>query len=201
MDLSALLQAFVAILPAELPDKSMFATIVLVTRFHRPLLVWLGVVGAFALHVVVAVAAGSLLGLLPEDAVQVGVALLFAVGAVLLWRSGSTIARDEATVEHLDLDEPAVGPSAWRIVATSFGVIAVAEWGDLTQLATASLAARSGEPVATALGAWLALAAVAGIAAAFGRQLVRRIPLHRVNYVGATIFAVLSLWTVIDLLA
>ena len=63
MDLSALLQAFVAILPAELPDKSMFATIVLVTRFHRPLLVWLGVAGAFAIHVVVAVAAGSLLGL------------------------------------------------------------------------------------------------------------------------------------------
>lgn len=201
MDLSALLQAFVAILPAELPDKSMFATIVLVTRFHRPLLVWLGVVGAFAIHVVVAVAAGSLLGLLPETAVQVAVAVLFAGGAVLLWRSGSAIARDEATVEHLDLDEPAVGPSSWRVVATSFGVIAVAEWGDLTQLATASLAARSGAPVATALGAWLALAAVAGIAAAFGQELVRRIPLHRVNYVGATIFAVLSLWTVIDLLA
>ncbi len=43
-------------------------------------------------------------------------------------------------------------------VAGSFGVIALAEWGDLTQLATASLAAKSGEPVATAIGAWLALA-------------------------------------------
>ena len=68
-------------------------------------------------------------------------------------------------------------------------MIALAEWGDLTQIATASLSAKSGEPVATAIGAWLALAAVAGLAATFGQQLVRRVPLHKVNYVGAAIFA------------
>ena len=54
--------------------------------------------------------------------------------------------------------------------------------------------------MATALGAWLALASVAAIAAAFGQQLVRRVPLHRVNYVGAAIFALLSVWTLVELL-
>jgi putative Ca2+/H+ antiporter (TMEM165/GDT1 family) len=78
-------------------------------------------------------------------------------------------------------------------------VIALAEWGDLTQIATASLAAKSGEPVATAVGAWLALAAVAGLAAAFGQELVRRVPLHKVNYVGAAIFAALGIWTLVEL--
>ena len=36
------LRAFLTVFPAELPDKSMVATIVLVTRYHRPMAVWLG---------------------------------------------------------------------------------------------------------------------------------------------------------------
>ncbi len=85
MSLHAILQAFVTVFPAELPDKSMFATIVLVTRFRRPGWVWVGVVLAFAVHVVVAVAAGSL-GLLPDRLVQSIVFLLFLVGSVVLVR-------------------------------------------------------------------------------------------------------------------
>ena len=196
MSLSAVLQAFATVFPAELPDKTMFATVVLVTRFRRPLPVWVGVAAAFVLHVTVAVVAGSVLGLLPDTAVQLAIATLFAVGAVLLWRAGS---RAEAAGDEPEATEADAVP-AWRVSATAFGVIAVAEWGDLTQIATASLAARSGEPVSTALGAWLALASVAAIAAAFGQQLVRRVPLHRVNYVGAAIFALLSVWTLVELL-
>ena len=40
---------------------------------------------------------------------------------------------------------------------------------------------------------------VAAIAAAFGRQLVARVPLHKINYVGAAVFAALSLWTLGEL--
>jgi putative Ca2+/H+ antiporter (TMEM165/GDT1 family) len=46
----------------------------------------------------------------------------------------------------------------------------------------------------------LALAAVAGVAAAFGRQLVERVPIQRVNYIGAAVFAALAAWTLVDLL-
>lgn len=193
MSIHALLQAFVTVFPAELPDKSMFATIVLVTRFRRPGWVWLGVVAAFAVHVVVAVVAGSLLGLLPDVVVQVAVGALFLIGSVLLWRAGRRAA------EEPEVTEQVVRATIPATVAGSFGVIALAEWGDLTQIATASLAAASGEPVATAIGAWLALAAVAGLAAAFGQELVRRVPLHKVNYVGAAIFAALGVWTLAEL--
>lgn len=193
MSIHALLQAFITVFPAELPDKSMFATIVLVTRFRRPGWVWVGVVAAFSLHVVVAVVAGSLIGLLPDVVVQLVVGALFLVGAVLLWRAGRKAA------DAPEVDERAATSTIPATVAGSFGVIALAEWGDLTQIATASLAAKSGEPVATAIGAWLALAAVAGLAAAFGQELVRRVPLHKVNYVGAAIFAVLGLWTLVEL--
>lgn len=81
----------------------------------------------------------------------------------------------------------------------SFGLIIVAEWGDLTQIATAGLAANSGAPVATAIGALAALASVAAIAAAFGRKLVERVPLRRINYLAAAIFAGLAIWTIVEL--
>ena len=195
MSLRYLLQAFATVFPAELPDKTMIATIILVTRFRRPAWVWLGATGAFAVHVVVAVAAGSAIGLLPDTLVKVIVAVLFAVGAVLLWRA----ARSHVVDEELEGEGSVAHPTVRATLLGSFGLILLAEWGDLTQLATASLAAKSGAPVSTGVGALLALAAVAGIAAAFGRQLVERVPLHRINYVGAAVFAALALWTVAEL--
>ena len=82
----------------------------------------------------------------------------------------------------------------------SFVLVVLAEWGDLTQLATASLAAKSDEPLSIAVGAWLALVSVAAIAATFGRQLVARVPIHKVNYLGAAVFAGLALWTLAELI-
>ena len=41
------LRAFAAIFPAELPDKTMVASIVLVARYKHPLGVWLGAAAAF----------------------------------------------------------------------------------------------------------------------------------------------------------
>jgi putative Ca2+/H+ antiporter (TMEM165/GDT1 family) len=183
-------QAFVTIFPAELPDKTMIATVVLVTRYRRPLWVWLGSVSAFSLHVLVAVAAGSAISLLPDTPVKLVVAILFAVGAVLLLRAART--HDD---ELVAADASLASATIQGTVLGSFALILLAEWGDLTQLATASLAAKSGEPVSTGVGALLALAAVAAIAVAFGRQLVARVALHKINYVGAAVFGALAILT------
>jgi len=187
-------QAFITVFPAELPDKTMIATVVLVTRYRRPGWVWIGAVAAFALHVTIAVAAGSAIGLLPDTPVKLVVAALFAVGAVLLFRAARMQAAEPATT-----DVPPTLTTIHGTVLGSFTLIALAEWGDLTQLATASLAAKSGDPVATGIGAFLALATVAGIAVIFGRQLVARVPLHKINYVGSAVFAALALWTLAEL--
>lgn len=193
MTISSLVRAFATVFPAELPDKTMIASIILVTRYRRPFFVWLGAVSAFTVHVIVAVAAGSLLSLLPETAVALVVTALFAAGAVLLFRAARSAG------EEVETDGPRVEATALATVAGSFGLVVIAEWGDLTQLATASLAANSGDPIGTGIGAWLALASVAAIAATFGRQLVARVPIQKVNYAGATVFAALALWTVADL--
>jgi len=76
MIFSVVLTAFVLVAPVELPDKTMFATLVLASRF-RPWPVLTGVGAAFALQTAISVAAGSLLSLLPRECVAVGVALLF----------------------------------------------------------------------------------------------------------------------------
>ena len=83
MSLAVAAIAFGVVFLAELPDKSMIASLVLGTRF-RPLYVWVGAAAAFSVHVVIAVAAGGALSLLPHRLVEGIVAVLFLAGAALL---------------------------------------------------------------------------------------------------------------------
>jgi Ca2+/H+ antiporter, TMEM165/GDT1 family len=205
MDLGAALKAFAAVFPAELPDKTMIATVVLVARYRRPLLVWLGAAAAFTVHVVIAVAAGQLLSLLPDAVVSVATATLFFVGAVVLWRESRQADKpDDEDLQIADADaddgDASAGRSDMSVVAASFGVIVLAEWGDLTQLATAGIAASTGSPVTVAIGALLALWSVAGIAAAAGRTIAARLPVHRLQRAAAFIFGGLALLTLSELL-
>ena len=193
MSLSDALRAFATVFPAELPDKTMIATVVLVARFRRPLWVWLGAVAAFAIHVTVAVAAGSAIGLLPDALVAGVVAAMFATGAVVLFRSARARQESAAREEPVEVTTPRAA------LFGSFALVALAEWGDLTQLATAGLAARSDAPISIWVGALAALASVAAIAATFGRQIVARVPIHRINYVASAVFAGLATWTLVEL--
>ena len=121
MSVKYLLQAFATVFPAELPDKTMIATIILVTRYRRPGWVWLGAVSAFTVHVIVAVAAGSAISLLPETLVKVVVATLFAVGAVLLFRSARNPEEEDTDTEIV------TGATVRATVLGSFGLILLAK--------------------------------------------------------------------------
>ena len=137
MDVLVALTAFAVILPAELPDKTFVATLVLSTRF-RPVLVWVGVVLAFGVQTAVAVTAGGLLALLPERAVAAGTAVLFALGSFVLLRSAARADQasdddERALTERVDrAATPATTRSALAAIGTSFGVLFLAEWGDLS---------------------------------------------------------------------
>jgi Ca2+/H+ antiporter, TMEM165/GDT1 family len=74
-----LLTAFAAVFLAELPDKTMLATLLLTARTRRGGAVWVGVTFASGCHVVLAVIAGSLLAKLPDRAV-VGLAGVLITG-------------------------------------------------------------------------------------------------------------------------
>jgi putative Ca2+/H+ antiporter (TMEM165/GDT1 family) len=210
LDVAAAATTFLLILPAELPDKTFVATLVLASRFpHRP--VWIGVSLAFLVQCTVAVVAGGLLSLLPARLVSGAAAVLFAFGAVIMLR-GAVSSRREARAElQAAEDEEAAeidrrlgpvrageGMSSVRVAATAFTVLFIAEWGDLSQLLTAAQAARTGEPLSVLLGAWLALVLVAAAAVALGGWLSRKVDLHRVRFVSAGVLAVLALVALVE---
>jgi len=194
------LAVFAVIFPAELPDKTMIASLVLGSRF-KAFHVWLGVAAAFAAHETIAVAAGSVLTLLPHRPAQAVVATLFAAGAIVLIAVPETQAKAdgdtaaEAGTTRLERDPKGRLAS---VAGTSFVVVFLAEWGDLTQIATANLAAKYAQPVAVAVGAILALWSVAALAIAAGDRLLRRVPLALVRRLSAALLAILAVATFIE---
>jgi putative Ca2+/H+ antiporter (TMEM165/GDT1 family) len=187
---------FALIVPAELPDKTFVASLVLATRF-RAGLVLIGVSAGFAVQCGIAVAAGSAVALLPKAPVHAVSAAIFAIGAVLMWRSVEDPADEERDVEKELADAPAE-PSAMRVILTSFVVVFVAEWGDLTQLLTASLSAKYNQPSAVFTGSFLGLVVVAVIAVIGGKALLRVMPLDAVRRIAAVAFAVVAVLTALE---
>ncbi|TMD42740.1 MAG: TMEM165/GDT1 family protein, partial [Chloroflexi bacterium] len=91
---------FTVIFLLELPDKTALAALLLATR-HRPLPVFLGTAAAFLVQSAVAVAAGSLLSLLPREPIRIGAGILFLIMAAILIRQNlkKTEVEEERQVE------------------------------------------------------------------------------------------------------
>ncbi|MGI5468504.1 TMEM165/GDT1 family protein [Streptomyces sp. CA-132043] len=176
---------------AELPDKTALAGLMLGTRYKASY-VFAGVAAAFVVHVALAIAAGSVLTLLPHRLVQAIVGVLFLAGAaVLLFRKDD----DEEEVK-----KPA-DQSFWKVSGAGFMMILVAEFGDLTQIMTANLAARYGDPVSVGIGAVLALWAVAALGILGGRTLMRFVPLKLITKVAACVMIVLAGFSLYEAIA
>ncbi|MFI2036040.1 TMEM165/GDT1 family protein [Streptomyces bottropensis] len=172
---------------AELPDKTALAGLVLGTRY-RASYVFAGVAAAFAVHVVLAVAAGSVLTLLPQQIVHALTGVLFLGGAAVLLRTKGG-ADDDAEVRRPE------DQSFWKVSGAGFMLILAAEFGDLTQIMTANLAARYDDPLSVGLGAVLALWAVAGLGILGGKALMKRVPLKLITQVAAVLMLGLGVWS------
>jgi putative Ca2+/H+ antiporter (TMEM165/GDT1 family) len=191
VSLAIAITVFALIFPAELPDKTFIATLVLSTRF-KAWPVFVGSMAGFAVQSGIAVAVGGAVSLLPKVWVHGVSAAIFAIGAVLLLRPGDD--------DEKEADEAEAGPptSWWRGAITSFLVLFVAEWGDLTQLLTASLAAKYHDPLSVFVGSWLALIAVAALAVTGGKALLRVLPLDWVRRAAGVAFAAVAVVTALE---
>lgn len=184
--------AFAVTFLAELPDKSMFASLVLGTRY-RPAWVWLGAAAAFAVHMAIAVTAGRLLTLLPQRAVEAVTAGLFVAGAAYLWL---TSLRPQ-TREDVDAARQGRRAASFpRVAGTSFMIVFLAEWGDITQVTAANLAARY-DPLLVFAGATLGLWAVAAIAVSVGAKSLDLIPMAWVRRITAAILLTLGVFAAV----
>jgi len=175
---------FGTVFVAELPDNSGLASLVLGTRYRAGGVI-AGAFAAFAVHVVLAVTFGSLLGLLPHRIVQIAVAVVFLAGAVLLLRADSGDDDDEIRVK-------ADAAGFWAVAVTSFGVILLAELGDLSDIVIANFAAKYHDPVAVGIGSVLALWAVVAVAIVGGRGLQRILPLRWITRLAALLMVVMA---------
>jgi putative Ca2+/H+ antiporter (TMEM165/GDT1 family) len=194
VSLAVIATTFALIFLAELPDKTALASLVLATRYPGRY-VFLGAAGGFTVQVAIAVAAGSLLALLPHRVLEGVVAALFLIGAgLMLWHSRG----DGEPVEQAPEVKPVSSP--WRATLVSFSVITVAEFGDLTQIVTANLAAKYDWP-SVAVGAVVALWAVAAIAILGGQALLRWVPLKVVIRAAAAIMLALAGFSLYSALA
>jgi Ca2+/H+ antiporter, TMEM165/GDT1 family len=186
---SVVAAVFPVIFIGELPDKTMFATVVMASRGH-PRAVWVGAAAAFFVHVVIAVTVGvGLVHLLPHRAVEALVAALFAVGAVLVLRES-----DEEEIELVERE----ARSHRKVAATAFAVIFVAEWGDLTQILIANLAAHYHAALSVGLGSALALWSVAALGVIGGQGVLRVMPartMHRISGGLLALLAVAAAWS------
>jgi putative Ca2+/H+ antiporter (TMEM165/GDT1 family) len=110
----------------------------------------------------------------------------FVVGAILLWRQ-KVEKEDEDTVGR-----DAGRSGFWAVSGTAFAVVFLAEFGDLTQLLTISLAARFHDPLSVGVGATLGLWVAAGLAVTLGSRVLKRIPMRWLTRGAAVIMLALA---------
>ncbi|HEV3461586.1 MAG TPA: TMEM165/GDT1 family protein [Candidatus Dormibacteraeota bacterium] len=185
---------FTVIFLLELPDKTALAALLLATR-HRPLPIFFGAAAAFVVQSAVAVLAGSLFSLLPREPIRIAAGLLFLVMAALLARRnlGKVEAAEEQSVEHEEARHR-------RPFVTAFIVVFIAEWGDLTQLATAALQARYQQPLLVFVAATLALWAVSAIAVGLGNRLGAWVPARPLQFAAAGVMVLVAIALISGLL-
>ena len=175
------LSVYGVVFVAELPDKTALAALVLASR-NAPWPVLLGTAVALTVQSLVAVAAGQLLSLLPSRGVHIATGVVFLASAVAMWLRKADA--DDAPGEG--------GGSFFKVAWTAFVVVFIAEWGDLTQVATAALAARYAAPVAVFIGATAALWSVSAIAVLVGHRAGKLLSPRVTQKVAAVVFAVIG---------
>jgi Ca2+/H+ antiporter, TMEM165/GDT1 family len=185
LDLAA--TVFGVIFIAELPDKTALAALVLATR-HKALPVFVGAALALTVQSLLAVAAGSVFFLLPARAVRLGAGSVFLVSACVMWLRKTAEAQEPREATTL-----ADSRGFWRTAAMALGVVFVAEWGDLTQFATAAFAAREHATLVVFGAATLALWAVAAIAVAIGSHTAKLLSPKLLQKIAALLFAAIGL--------
>lgn len=176
--MESMLAAFGLVFLAELGDKTQLVALGLGAR-HRLAPVAVGVVLAYTATTLLSVVAGGLLGAaLPTRAIGVAGGLLFLGFAA--WTLLSAPEDDEDSV---------AGAGGGRSVVVSVALaIFIAELGDKTMLATATMAAK-GDPVLVWLGATVGIIAGGMLGVLLGRVFGARLPERATRIGSAVLFA------------
>ncbi|MFP5578161.1 MAG: TMEM165/GDT1 family protein [Acidimicrobiia bacterium] len=176
--MGSLLAALGIVFLAELGDKTQLVALGFGAR-HRLGPVLAGVALAYAATNLLSVVVGGLLGAaLPTRALGLGGGVLFVGFA--LW----SLRGDDDEDDDLD-----VTPGQGRVVVSVALAMFVAELGDKTMLATATLAAQ-GNPVLVWIGATIGIILSGSVGVFVGRATGARLPQRTIRLGSAALFAV-----------
>ena len=180
--ISALLVAL-----AEMGDRTQLLTILLASRYRKPVPILLGVlVATLANHALAAVAGYYVSNLLDATWFRILIALSFIAMA------GWVLIPDKET----DAGE---GETHGGVFLTTLVAFFFVEMGDKTQIATAALAARYANVWIVTAGTTTGMM-LANIPAAFlGHALTAKVPLRLMRHVSAAIYAVLGLVSLLEI--
>ncbi|HEX6423967.1 MAG TPA: TMEM165/GDT1 family protein [Acidimicrobiales bacterium] len=182
--MSTLLAALGLVFVAELGDKTQLVALGFGAR-HRLAPVLAGVVAAYMTTVLLSVTVGGLLGAaLPTRALGLGGGVLFLAFAA--WTLRDRNDDDDGDTDGDGVVAPVAGTRS--IVLSVAGAMFVAELGDKTMLATATLAAQ-GRPVLVWIGATAGITLAGTLGVLLGRALGTRLPERAARVGSAALFA------------
>jgi putative Ca2+/H+ antiporter (TMEM165/GDT1 family) len=194
MDWDTLFATFGVLFLAELGDKTQLAVIAQVCRFRRPVAVFAGASLGLILVTALGVVAGQAIGqIAPTLWVQrIAAAGFVIMGGFIAWQAWRT--RHPAEIQVCE-EEGALNPGRvrWQAFGTTLGLLALAELGDKTQLATFVQASRSGAPWEVFVGAALALTGVTVLGVVGGQALARFVPEQRLRWLAAAAFVAMGI--------
>ena len=179
--MESLLAALGLVFVAELGDKTQLVALGFGAR-HRLAPVLTGVVIAYMATNLLSVLVGGLLGAtLPTRAIGLGGGVLFlGFAAWTLWK------------DEDDEDDEGAATSQGSIVLSVATAMFVAELGDKTMLATATLAAQ-GNPALVWIGATIGIILAGTLGVLLGRAFGARLPERATRIGSAVLFAVFGL--------
>lgn len=170
---------------AEIGDKSLFLTILLIIRYQRPLLVLLGLVAGISANLALAAGVGTLLAdWLASDV------LGWVLGASFL-----AMAAWSLFPESQQPPDPTSSGGQFMTVAVSYLLL---EMADKTQLATLALAARFDVFLPVLAGGVLGVVMVNAPAIWLGQRFAGRLPMTRIRWLSALLFLLIGLWILLE---
>lgn len=166
---------------AELGDKTQLLALVLAARFRKPGLILLGIFCATLVNHLIAGAVGAWIASEVRPAI-----LRMIVAAAFLVMAAWTLIPDRYEERH-DAVRPRFG-----VFGTTLIAFFLAEMGDKTQIATATLAARYHTLVPVVGGSVLGMLSTDALAILIGEIAAKRLPMKLIRAVAALVFLLLA---------
>ena len=195
MHYSLIASTFVIMFLAELPDKSMISSIIMGSRL-APTRVFIGAATAFLIQVIISVTVGGLVARAPRRPLDLFIGLLFLAGAGLIIKDMTTRATEKEQALAKGASKEGLVPQ----VLLAFAVTFVGEFGDLTQIATANIAAKTAAPIPVGIGSFLGIVTSTSLGVFFGSKALSKVSIRVVQAASVLIMASLGFLTIASVL-